>query len=802
MAAPVLIASKAANWEGNYPLGFSTAFDATGADMLVVVMATVGNYAWTPPACTFNGVALTPQQKTPSPGSGSLGTLWLFTLAAPAAGSHTLAVGHPTEYCDSGSCYIASVSGVASVGASTALNGTTTGTASLVSTASDSLAVGVAHAAQITSETVTGTPSPTTVVDSVGATNNFGRMTQQAVSSLGQTISLTSVVAFNFTNLALVELVGVSGGPAVAVAPLALALSLGAVVVTLPPRVQVAPLALTLTPGLLAATKTGVLVAPLPGLTLTPGATTVVVTPAPPQVAVASLALGLSLGGVVATLAGAPPAAYLAPLTLALALGALSVRAPVPISLGPLSLTLTPGTLAIGAAVAIGLSPLGLTLTLGAMTVAIPPIDLDFPLTVAPGASALIAVAFAPTVEGARTGTLAVTSNAAGSPHTRPLSGTGSAVPPPVTLKRLHTAGNQFVDSDGANIRLASANWHGGEGENYIPHGTWLRPFRDILDDIRGLGLNCIRVPFSGAWGTPGLLVPSTAFNAELNPEFVGKTVFEVMDLHFDYCSEIGLYVVLDHHRRQFGAGADGGPIGSGYTEANWLATWGTVAARWKDHPAVVGADLHNEPHDLEWDAWATLAETCGDHIHTIAPDWIAFVEGVGNIGSDFYWWGGQLAGVATRPVVLAAPNRLAYSPHEYGQSVGSQTWQARGGYTPAGWPGNQYPVWSDHWGYIFEDNLAPIWIGEMGGFFGVDGSGNLTKPYAAEETVWMQNLVAYLNGSYSLGATPALGPKQGMSFAWWSWSPLSADTGGLVQDDFITPIPAKLALIAPLLGT
>ncbi len=62
------------------------------------------------------------------------------------------------------------------------------------------------------------------------------------------------------------------------------------------------------------------------------------------------------------------------------------------------------------------------------------------PATLAASANCTISVTFAPTVLGARTGTLTITDNAGGSPHTVPLTGTGwdfnvSAAPSTVTVK-------------------------------------------------------------------------------------------------------------------------------------------------------------------------------------------------------------------------------------------------------------------------------------------------------------------------------------------------------------------------------
>lgn len=385
----------------------------------------------------------------------------------------------------------------------------------------------------------------------------------------------------------------------------------------------------------------------------------------------------------------------------------------------------------------------------------------------------------------------------------------------PEGMKRIRIAGNQFYEATGplddggtlpvvGGVRLASTNWHGAEGTNNTPHGTWAVPFRQMLDQIRGWGFNCIRLPFSGT--TVTATPPTSAINFDDNPEFAGKTALQIFDIIIEYCEEIGLYVVLDHHRRSAGDGADGAPTDGSYSKAQWKADWLTMATRYKDAINVVGADVHNEPHDLTWADWATLVEEVGNHIHTVAPDWVIFVEGVGNEGSDHYWWGGYLKGVATRPVVLTKANRVAYSPHEYGQSVGSQTWLKKDGNVPVNWPLNLPAIWNDYWGFIFYNNIAPIWIGEMGGHFGLDAStGALNKPYRVEETEWMTTLVRYLdfdkNADGTVTSGEAGGNKAGMSFAWWTYNPTSADTGGLVLDDWTTPQQPKLNLIQPLLG-
>jgi hypothetical protein len=68
--------------------------------------------------------------------------------------------------------------------------------------------------------------------------------------------------------------------------------------------------------------------------------------------------------------------------------------------------------------------------------------------SVAAGASCTISVTFRPTAGGSRTATLAITDNAAGSPHTVGLAGTGTVSPPAVGLSPSSLSfGNQVVNT-------------------------------------------------------------------------------------------------------------------------------------------------------------------------------------------------------------------------------------------------------------------------------------------------------------------------------------------------------------------
>lgn len=428
---------------------------------------------------------------------------------------------------------------------------------------------------------------------------------------------------------------------------------------------------------------------------------------------------------------------------------------------------------------------------------------VTLPTTLGVGDTLTITVRFTPTAEGTRTGNLTIASNDPDSPTLLPLTGQGVGEAPVETLSILSTSGNQIVDENGDYVRLKSINWFGAEGSNHTPHGTWARSYTSIIDQIKAMGFNCIRMPFSGDFSNTALT--TSGINTDLNPPLVGLTALEVFDAIFDYCEEKKIYVVLDHHRRSSGVGADGSPVDGTYTETDWHDTWEVMATRYGDHPAVIGADLHNEPHDLTWADWADYAEGCAAVINAIAPDWLIMVEGVGSYDSVSYWWGGQLAGVADRPIEIPQTNKLVYSPHEYGQSVATgQSWLSYdGGSTPALWPNNLYEKWDSVWGFIYFNKIAPIWIGEFGGHFGYNGDGtDFTKPYRSEERQWLASLITYVNGDQNGDGTTSITSdnETGMSFAYWSFNPNSGDTGGLIEDDWTTAQTGKLTLLEPLL--
>ncbi|HQS18297.1 Calx-beta domain-containing protein [Reyranella sp.] len=353
----------------------------------------------------------------------------------------------------------------------------------------------------------------------------------------------------------------------------------------------------------------------------------------------------------------------------------------------------------------------------------------------------------------------------------------------------LSTSGNQIVDSAGHTVQIAGVNWFGFESSTFAPHGLWTRGYKDMMDQMVDLGFNTIRLPFSSEMLHTNAAPNGIDFNK--NPDLTGLSALQIMDKIVDYAGQVGLKIILDHHRSNAGAGtSDNGLWYDGqYTQASWVADWKMLAARYADDPTVIGADLHNEPHNGTWGGggandWALAAETAGNAIGTVNPNWLIFVEGVGTYKGESYWWGGNLMGVRDRPIDLALDDRLVYSAHDYPNSVYKQPW-----FQGADFPANLPAKFDQMWGYIYKEGIAPVWIGEFG-----------TKLVDPKDAPWLEAITSYLGGDFDNDGTSDLAPGQkGPSWTFWSWNPNSSDTGGILTDNWTGVNQTKMGYLTPI---
>jgi len=345
-----------------------------------------------------------------------------------------------------------------------------------------------------------------------------------------------------------------------------------------------------------------------------------------------------------------------------------------------------------------------------------------------------------------------------------------------------HTNGRQLLDANNQPVRMTGINWFGLETANYAPHGLWSRGYKDMLDQMKSLKYNTLRLPFSNQLFDSGSTPNSIRY--DLNPDLQGLNGLQIMDKIIDYAGQIGMKVLLDRHRPDSGAQSALWYTAQ-YPESRWLSDWRMLAQRYLGNTTVVGADLHNEPHGIQggggsnWGSgdtasdWRLAAERAGNAVLAINPNWLVIVEGVDSYNGSGYWWGGNLQGAATAPVRLNVANRLVYSAHDYATSVFAQPW-----FSDPAFPNNMAAIWDKNWGYLFKNNVAPVLLGEFGT--------TLADP---RDQTWLRTLMAYLGtGSGAI------------SFTFWSWNPNSGDTGGILNDDWTTVNTTKQAYLDPYL--
>ncbi len=346
----------------------------------------------------------------------------------------------------------------------------------------------------------------------------------------------------------------------------------------------------------------------------------------------------------------------------------------------------------------------------------------------------------------------------------------------------LSTRGAQIVDAAGYPVLLRGVNWFGLETETQVPHGLWQRDYKEMLSQIRDLGYNVIRLPYS-VQALRGNSINSVNFSIGSNRDLEGKTPLEAMDVIIQEAARQGLMILLDSHRLNNQRIPELW-YGDGFTEEDWINTWTMLAARYRNQPNVIGADLKNEPHgQASWGTgdrntdWRLAAERAGNAILRVNPNWLIVVEGVEkNVPGQRlsgHWWGGNLEGVRRFPVRLSNRRKLVYSPHEYGPGVVDQPW-----FSDPTFPRNLLNRWEIGFHYIATQGIAPVWVGEFGG---------RQVDRASKEGIWQRQFVHFLN-------------QNNLGFAYWSWNPNSRDTGGILQDDWQTIDTPKQTLLNRLL--
>lgn len=347
----------------------------------------------------------------------------------------------------------------------------------------------------------------------------------------------------------------------------------------------------------------------------------------------------------------------------------------------------------------------------------------------------------------------------------------------------LHTSGNQIVDTTGTPVRINAVGWFGFETPRMVPDGLGTQSYRAIMDRMVQAGFNTLRLPFSNA-----LLhnpVSPAGINLTLNPDLAGLSGLALMDKIVAYAGQIGMKVILDDHNSSgtIGLNASGLWYDQTYSDTNFQNDWAALAKHYAGNATVIGADLFNEPHSVigsgsitgaTWGDgsatdWQAAAQRAGNAIQAVNPNWLIIVEGVQAYQGDITNWGANLEGVASHPVVLNVQNQLVYSAHTYPATVDTETWSTLFNKVP-----DLTTAWTKLFGYIAQQNIAPLFIGEYGA--------NYT---ATADLTWMQTLTSFANTQAGAGLQAG---QQGMSTAYWAWNAYPGSTlVGLTQSDYAT---------------
>ena len=378
-------------------------------------------------------------------------------------------------------------------------------------------------------------------------------------------------------------------------------------------------------------------------------------------------------------------------------------------------------------------------------------------------------------------------------------------VPEPTTDDWLYVKGNKIVDSEGKEVWLTGVNWFGYNTGTNTFDGLWACDLNSSIASIADRGFNLLRVPISTElikqWSNGEY--PSANFNQATNSYLVGMNSLEIFDYVVGQCRANGIKIMIDIHCAK--TDSMGHMKNMWYegniSEKDYLDSLKWIAKRYKNDDTIIAYDLKNEPHGkanesprAKWDDstdsdnWKYIAEKAAKSVFAGNPNALVMVEGIeiyptdikknGDFSStnmgDYYctWWGGNLRGVKDNPVDLGKyQNKLVYSPHDYGPAVYQQPW-FQGNYD---FNSLYNDCWYDNWFYIQKNNIAPLLIGEWGGY--------MTEP----NVTWMKYLRKLIKDNK-------------INHTFWCFNANSGDTGGLVKDDFTTWDEEKYAFVKEVL--
>jgi len=330
------------------------------------------------------------------------------------------------------------------------------------------------------------------------------------------------------------------------------------------------------------------------------------------------------------------------------------------------------------------------------------------------------------------------------------------------------TVNNQFIFYNDTPFLIKGSSWHGLESCAFAPAGLWAHNVSWYLDFLQENRFNVLRVPFSQQWVQDGYKTISPSEDTVSGcDECKGKTSFEILDTVFREAESRGIYILLDMHRHSC-AWQDTElwySLSEGrYNSDSFFETWEKLLEDFEGRSNFIGIDLLNEPRgvacwcDKKEYSWNMFVEYAFQRLDVSKRDFLLFVE-----GTD---WGKDFSGLKSTNLDVNY-SKIVFSPHAYGPLVTHVPFVDD--------PLTLRADWENKFGYLATPPYShALVIGEFGA---IANSIDFT---------WLQRFVSFLVDFKICGI-------------FWTLTPNSADTGGLLQNDYTTPEKDKLELLDTL---
>ena len=322
---------------------------------------------------------------------------------------------------------------------------------------------------------------------------------------------------------------------------------------------------------------------------------------------------------------------------------------------------------------------------------------------------------------------------------------------------------------------IRGVNFNGVESNCRVFLGLFDHPLSFFLDYLQHHDFNAIRVPIPYEVMNDMEIPIGDCISQEHEVFYPAMTTGDMIHVFLEECYQRNISVLFDLHT--IGGVITPLPYTTTVSEDWVIQAWIQFMARVYGHPATMGFELKNEPHNeggnvYSYHDFIIHCTKIISAIDTYLPDFdqLLFLSGVQLNSSP--WGGGYPQSSWIEDMKLLLPYQEKYSfvfcPHVYGTSVRGEsvslenddTWESNYGFITT--------VSEDGW------NEYPIIPTELGGF--------LTGSDADYYVRW---------SDYHIRKKNLIG-----GFFWWTLGPFSQDTKGLLQEGSYATEEQKLQFI------